>query len=243
MLNTILGSKQGMRQFFVDGVRTPVTMIKAGPCVVTQVRTMDSDGYWGIQLGFGEKRIKNTPKPLRGHLKGATKGKWAPRFISEVKLDSEPDLKVGDEVKISDAFSLGDTVTVTGISKGKGFAGVIKRWGFARGPRTHGQSDRLRSPGSIGQGTTPGRVHKGKKMGGRMGTDRSTVKNLKVVIFDEESGEIGVSGPVPGNNKSYLIVTKTATGKSKVSKDKKDDIKEEEVNEKVEKKGEDKEKD
>jgi len=214
MLNTILGSKQGMKQSFVDGVRTPVTMIKAGPCVVTQVRTMDRDGYWGIQLGFGEKRIKNTSKPLLGHLKGATKGKTAPRFISEVRLDKEPDLKVGDEVKVSDIFSLGDRVTVTGISKGKGFAGVIKRWGFARGPRTHGQSDRLRSPGSIGQGTTPGRVHKGKKMGGRMGTDRSTIKNLKVVVYDEDTGEIGVSGPIPGNNKSYVIVTKTASGKA-----------------------------
>lgn len=233
-----------MKQSFVGGVRTPVTMIKAGPCVVTQVRTMDGDGYWGIQLGFGEKRIKNTPKPLIGHLKGATKGKWAPRFISEVKLDKEPNLKVGDEVIISDVFSLGDTVTVTGISKGKGFAGVIKRWGFAKGPRTHGQSDRLRAPGSIGQGTTPGRVHKGKKMGGRMGTDRSTVKNLKVVIFDEETGEIGVSGPVPGNNKSFLIVTKTASGKKESEKKvkEKDKPKKKEEKEKTEKKFETKEK-
>ncbi|MFQ5444683.1 MAG: 50S ribosomal protein L3 [Nitrospinales bacterium] len=155
------------------------------------------------QLGFGTKRPKNISKPLTGHLK---KSKSTPRFINEIRVTEEPKLKVGDTVKISDVFSVGDAVTAIGVSKGKGFAGAIKRWGFAAGPRTHGQSDRRRAPGSIGQGTTPGRVHKGKKMPGRMGTTQATVRNLKVVSIDEAKNILEVSGPIPGPNKAKVIV-------------------------------------
>ena len=213
MLNTILASKMKMGQTFVEGVRLPVTHVKAGPCVVTQVKKMDTDGYWGLQLGFGEKKIKNVTKPLQGHLKGAIQKKKAPRFLREVKFNEKPDYKIGDVINISDIFKKGDVISVTGTSKGKGFAGVMKRWGFAGGPRTHGQSDRQRAPGSIGQGTDPGRVHKGKKMGGRMGTDRKTIKNLFVIDIDEENNQLLLSGPVPGVSGGLLMITKLASGK------------------------------
>ena len=135
-----------------------------------------------------------------------------PRFLREVRLDSEPEFKVGDIISVSDVFKKGDVIAITGTSKGKGFAGVVKRWGFHGGPRTHGQSDRERAPGSIGQGTTPGRVLKGKKMAGRMGGDRVTVKNLIVVDVDKEAGLIAVSGPVPGVPGGLLIIKKLAEG-------------------------------
>lgn len=221
MLNTILGSKQKMSQAFVEGTRVPVTWIKTGPCIVTQIKNMEHDGYWAVQIGFGEKKAKNTSKPLQGHFKKAlttkdkeqsTKGKF-PRFLREVRMDTEPEVKVGDVITLTDIFKKGDVIAVTGISKGKGFAGVVKRWGFAGGSRTHGQSDRERAPGSIGQGTTPGRVHKGKKMAGRMGTDRVTIKNLIVVDTNKEDGLLAVSGPVPGTSKGLLIIKKIKEGK------------------------------
>lgn len=195
-----------MTQSFKGGVRTPVTLIKAGPNVVTHVKTEEKDGYWAVQLGFGTKKIKNVTKPLKGHLKGAVKDKTAPRFLREVKVSTKPEVKVGDTMKLSDVFNVGDIVSVTGVSKGKGFAGVVKRWGFAGGPKTHGQSDRHRAPGSIGQGTDPGRVWKGKKMAGRMGTVTTHIGNLKVVSIDEENGVIGVSGPVPGRREGLVVI-------------------------------------
>lgn len=214
MLNTILGTKGKMSQAFVEGTRVPMTLIKAGPCVVTQVKNQAKDGYWAVQLGFSTKKIKNVTKPLQGHLKGAIKDKkTAPRFLREVRLDLKSKQKVGDQVKVTDIFKKGDVVSVTGVSKGKGFAGVVKRWGFAGGPRTHGQSDRLRAPGSIGQGTDPGRVHKGKKMPGRMGTQRIMVKNLIVLDVDGQQNELKLAGPVPGSINSLLIIKKTASGK------------------------------
>jgi len=211
MLHTILGTKQKMGQAFVDKKRVPVSVVKAGPCVVTYIKNEDKDGYWALQLGFGKKKIKNVTKPLQGHLKGAIneKEKTAPRFLREVRLDKEPELKVGDVVKVSDIFKVGDTVQVTGMSKGKGFAGAVKRWKFAGGPKTHGQSDRHRAPGAIGQGTTPGRVFKGKRMAGRMGFDKITVKNLKVIGIEPEKSEILISGPVPGTPSRVLMITKT----------------------------------
>jgi large subunit ribosomal protein L3 len=220
MLNTILGKKKNMSQAFVGTTRVPVTYVEAGPCIVTQIKNEKIDGYWAVQIGFGEKKIKNVTKPMQGHLRGAIKDKKAPRFLREVRFDKKPDLKVGDEIKISDIFSEGDVITITGTSKGKGFAGVVKRWGFAGGPRTHGQSDRPRSPGSIGQGTTPGRVHKGKKMAGRMGGDTVTVKSIKVISIDAEKNEMTVLGPVPGAPKGLLIIKKVASGKlSDISKE------------------------
>lgn len=212
-MNTILGIKKSMGQAFVKEVRVPVTKVVAGPCVVTQIIREDKNGYWAVQLGFGEKKIKRTTKPMQGHLKGAIQKKKAPRFLREVRLSEEPKFKVGDIITVSDIFSEGDKVSVTGTSKGKGFAGVIKRWGFAMGPRTHGQSDRLRAPGSIGQGTTPGRVWKGKKMAGRMGSDTVTVKNLKIISIDPKNNELTISGPVPGTPKGLLVIKKLRGGK------------------------------
>ena len=202
-----------MSQTFVGTTRVPVTVVKAGPCVVTQIKTLQKDGYWAIQLGFGEKKIKNIKKPVLGHLKGVVQGKTAPRFLREVRLDKEPQFKVGDKISVADIFKPGDLVAVTGTSKGKGFAGVIKRWGFAGGPATHGQSDRQRAPGSIGQGTTPGRVHKGKKMPGRMGGERVTVKNLRVISVDPRANEITLSGPIPGVPGGLVMIRKIASGK------------------------------
>lgn len=201
-----------MGQAFIEGTRIPVTYIKAGPCVVTGIKKEGKDGYWAVQLGFGEKKIKNVTKPLKGHLKGVIRNSLAPSFLREVKFEAEPKYKVGDKVLASDIFSVGDLVSVSGISKGKGFTGVVKRWGFAGGPRTHGQSDRLRAPGSIGQGTTPGRVHKGKKMAGRMGSSKVTVKNLGVVSVDPGKDEVVLSGPVPGRKGGFLVIRKIKKG-------------------------------
>lgn len=200
-----------MSQTFVGDTRVPVTVVKTGPMVVTHIKNEEKDGYWAVQIGYGEKREKNTSKQLQGHLKKTSKDKKFSRFIREIKFKKKPDFKVGDQIKVSEVFKVGDVVEVTGVSKGKGFAGVIKRWGFAGGPRTHGQSDRQRAPGSIGQGTDPGRVWKGKKMPGRMGTDTVTVKNLVVVEVNEN--ELKVSGPVPGAPKGLLIITKIRSGK------------------------------
>ena len=212
MINTILASKESMGATFVKGRRVTVTKVLAGPCVVTQVKNMEKDGYWAVQLGFGERRIKNITKPMQGHLKGAIKDKKAPRFLAEVRLQEEPDLKVGDKVVASDIFNAGDIVSISGTSKGKGFQGVVKRWGFAGGPRTHGQSDRERAPGSIGQGTTPGRVYKGKHMAGRMGAGQITIKNLQVVSVDPENNLVEISGSVPGARGSLLKITRTSKG-------------------------------
>jgi large subunit ribosomal protein L3 len=213
MINTILGSKIKMGQTFVQGVRLPVTYIKAGPCVVTQVKKEEKDGYWAIQIGFRNRRIKNITKPQKGHLKAAYKSsKTAARYLREVKFNKEPKLKVGDKIKVADVFKKGDVIAITGTSKGKGFQGVMKRWGFAGGPRTHGQSDRQRSPGSIGQGTDPGRVWKGKKMAGRMGGNTVTIKNLVVIDVDGQNNKVLVSGPVPGNNEGLLKLTKIESG-------------------------------
>jgi len=224
-----------MSQTFVGDTRVPLTVVKVGPMVVTHIKREEKDGYWGVQVGFGEKREKNTSKQLQGHLKKVSKDKKYPRFIREIKFEKEPKFKVGDQIQVSEILKKGDVVEVTGVSKGKGFAGVIKRWGFAGGPRTHGQSDRQRAPGSIGQGTDPGRVWKGKKMPGRMGTDTVTIKNLIVVDIDEN--ELKVSGPVPGAPKGLLIITKIKSGKLSDLDEKKPEV---EMQKEVEEEGEEK---
>jgi len=200
MLNTILATKSKMSQTFLESRRVPVTVVKAGPCVVTKINDNS------IQLGLGSKKAKHTTKALQGHFKKSTK--TFPRYIKEVEKIDDEEYKLGQTVNISDIFTVGDTVQVTGVSKGKGFQGVVKRWGFHGGPKTHGQSDRHRAPGSIGQGTTPGRVWKGKKMAGRMGQDTVTVKNLKVVGMDLETNELQISGPVPGASGAFLVIKK-----------------------------------
>lgn len=198
-----------MIQDWVGLKRTPVTLIEAGPCVVTQVLENS------IQIGFGKKKLKNTSKPLQGHLKKTLSKTQASRWLCEVEKDENYDYKVGDKIKLSDIFSVGDVVSTTSVSKGKGFAGVMKRWDFGGGSRTHGQSDRQRAPGSIGQGTDPGRVRKGKKMAGRMGGIKNTIKNLKIVSIDETQNIVGVSGPVAGSPGSFVIIKKLKDGVNK----------------------------
>jgi large subunit ribosomal protein L3 len=215
MINTILGSKGNSSQTFVEGFKVPITKVTAGPCVVTQIKNENRDGYWAIQLGFSSKRIKNTSKPLQGHLKTTIKDNKAPRFLREIKITKEPEQKVGDIVKVSDIFHPGDVVAVTGISKGKGFAGVVKRHGFHGGPRTHGQSDRERAPGSIGQTTTPGRVYKGKKMAGRMGGVQVTIKNLHIISVSPETNEMEISGQIPGTPGNLIVINKIKSGSLK----------------------------
>ncbi len=199
-----------MEQIFQEGKRFPVTNLEAGPCIVTQVKNEAKDGYWALQVGFGTKRLKNVSKSVKGHISKVTEegGKTAPRFLREIRVNEEPTQKVGDKILVTEVLKEGDIISVSGISKGKGFAGGVKRYHFKGGPKTHGQSDRLRAPGSIGQGTTPGRVYKGKRMAGRMGSDRVTVKNLKVLAVNPETNQIKVSGSVPGVNGALIVITK-----------------------------------
>jgi large subunit ribosomal protein L3 len=224
MLKGIIGKKVGMTQVFSErGEVVPVTVIEAGPCTITQIRTEDRDGYRAVQLGFEETRPKRLTKAERGHL-GIEVGKARQaqmgssirpkklpplRHLREIRTKDIEGLEVGQKVDVS-IFQPGERVDVIGTSKGKGFAGVVKRHGFGGGPVTHGQSDRLRAPGSIGSGTTPGRVVKGLRMAGHMGTDRVTVHNLQVVQVDPERNLLLVRGAVPGASGGLLIVQKAA---------------------------------
>ena len=215
MINTILGSKGVSSQTFIEGFRIPVTKVTAGPCVVTGIKNLKADGYWAIQLGFSTKSSKNTSKSLQGHLKETSKDKNFSRYLREVKVKEEPEAKIGDIVKVSDILNPGDIISVSAISKGKGFAGVVKKHGFHGGPRTHGQSDRERAPGSVGQTTTPGRVYRGKKMAGRMGGEQVTVKNLHIISVNPESNEIEISGQIPGSPKALVTIIKIKSGSLK----------------------------
>lgn len=206
-LKGILGKKITQTQRFLEnGRRIPVTIIEAGPCPVVQAKTKKSNGYSAVQLGFGQKKKAN--KPVAGHA-GKAELKVAPRYLREIRVEGETvQLKPGDLIRVGDIFQAGEKVQVKGISKGKGFAGVVKRWGFAGGPRTHGQSDRERAPGSIGQTTTPGRVYKGKKMAGRMGGARVSIRNLEVIDVDSEKNLLVLKGLVPGAKSSPLLIRK-----------------------------------
>ena len=204
----LLGKKLGMVQVFEkDGTVVGCTVVEAGPCLVTQVKTKDRDGYEAVQLGYGTKKRLNEPE--KGHLKGL--GNF--RYLREFKADSLEGLAVGTRVG-ADMFQAGDKVDITGISKGRGFAGVVKRHGFAGGPKTHGQSDRHRAPGSIGSGTTPGRVLKGLRMAGHMGDERTTVRNLEVVEANPARGILLIKGAVPGA-KDGLLRIRRAKGQAK----------------------------
>jgi large subunit ribosomal protein L3 len=203
MFKGLIGKKIGMTQIFDEqGHAVPVTLIEAGPCFVTQIRRPDRDGYSAVQLGFGESKAKHLSGGERGHLNRVQ----APllRFLREFRT-KQPEVKEGDTVTV-ESFVIGDRVDVIGISKGKGFAGAMKRHGFGGGPITHGQSDRQRSVGSIGANTYPGRVFKGKKMPGRMGGDRVTAMNLKVVLVDAENNLLGVYGAVAGGKGSVVTI-------------------------------------
>ncbi len=197
----ILGTKQNMMQVWnEDGKCFPVTVVNAGPSVVTLVRNEEKDGYNSVQVGFGEKNEKKINKAMKGHFKDL--GSF--RFVKEFRLKESNELKVGDKVDVS-SFEEGDVVQVSGVSKGKGFQGVVKRHGFHGGPRSHGQKHSEREPGSIGA-TGPQRVFKGVRMGGRMGSDRITVKNLKIVAVDKENNKILISGAVPGKRGTLLEI-------------------------------------
>ena len=189
-----------MSQIFREnGHVVPVTVIEAGPCSVTQIKTQDTDGYEAVQLGFGA--IKKLNKPRAGHLKNSTLN----RHLREVEADDPTEFEVGQRISV-DIFQEGEKVDIIGNSKGRGFAGVMKRHGFHGGPRTHGQSDRARAPGSIGGGTTPGKVYKGMKMAGHMGNRRVTVKNLEIMRVDPERNLLVVKGAVPGGPNGLLLI-------------------------------------
>jgi len=205
MAKFILGKKIGMSQIFgEDGKVIPVTLVEAGPCPVVQVKTRDKDGYSSVQIGFGDIKEKNTKKPQKGHFKKASLKKNY-RYLREFK---DSDLKIGQTVTVS-IFNKGETVDVSGISKGKGFQGVVKRHGFSGFPASHGTKHGLRAPGSIGS-AFPQRVFKGKKMAGRMGSDRITLKGLKIAQIDEDNNLLAIKGAVPGRKGTLLemVVTK-----------------------------------
>ncbi len=206
-MNGIIGKKLGMTSIFDDaGKNIPCTIIDASPNVITQVKTIDNDGYQAYQVSAGEKKEKNTTKQLLGHFKKAGSSPKA----KSVEYDLKGTVKqLGDEVKFTELFSVGDKVSVIGTTKGKGFQGVVKRHGFAGvGDRTHGQHNRLRAPGSIGACATPSKVIKGLRMAGRTGTDRVKTKNLTVVRILEDKNLVLIKGCVPGHNGSFVIIEK-----------------------------------
>jgi large subunit ribosomal protein L3 len=208
MVHGLIGRKLGMTQIFDDsGLAKPVTVIEAGPCIVTQIRSAEKDGYEAVQLGFGISKKLN--KPQQGHVKASG---HQVKTLREFKADDYTAIEIGQVFK-ADTFAAGDVIDVTGTSKGRGFQGGMKRHGFAGGPKTHGQSDRARAPGSIGSSATPGRVFKGIKMAGHMGNERVTVQNLKVLRVDTERNLLLVEGSVPGPNTGTLLIRRAVKGK------------------------------
>jgi len=205
MFPGIIGRKIGMTQLFREDGEIVVTAIEAGPCFVTQVKTKEKDGYNAIQLGFGEAKRLNSPE--RGHLKGI----GLLKHLREFRVEDVSSFTPGQKVDV-DIFKPGDLVDVTGTSKGRGFAGVVKRHHFAGGPKTHGQSDRHRAPGSVGATTFPGRVLKGMRMAGHMGNARVTVRNLRVVDVDPARHLLLVEGAVPGGRNGLLLIRKATKG-------------------------------
>ncbi|MCZ6676258.1 MAG: 50S ribosomal protein L3 [Candidatus Poribacteria bacterium] len=206
MSNAILGKKIGMTQVFDDsGAAIPVTVVEAGPCVIVQIKTDERDGYSAIQLGFGSRNENKVNRPEMGHFRKADVKPH--RFLREVRIDNTEGLSVGSTLDAS-IFSPGDFVDVTGTSKGRGFTGVVKRWGFAGGNKTHGGEQDHRRPGSIGHSSWPSRVFKGKKMPGRHGAKRVTTQNLQVIQADAERSLLLIKGAVPGPPNGLLIVKK-----------------------------------
>lgn len=205
MQKGLIGKKIGMTQLFDEkGNVIPVTVIELGPCPVVQKKTTETDGYNAVQLGFGEVKVQRVNKPVKGHY---AKANAAPRkLLKEFRLKDIDALNVGDIIK-ADVFEVGEKVDVTGISKGKGTAGVIKRWNFSRLKETHGSGPVVRKGGSIGACSDPSRVFKGKKMAGRLGSERVTIQNLDVVKVDAENNLIAVKGAVPGPRGGIVVVT------------------------------------
>ncbi len=209
MVNGLLGRKLGMTRVFTeDGRWIEVTLLEAGPCTVVQRKTTDNDGYNAVQVGFGELKESRCNKPTAGHF--AKAGVPAKRVLREFRVDASSELKAGDEIG-TDIFKVGDRVDVSGTSKGKGFAGVIKRHGFGGGPGGHG-SHFHRAPGSVGQSADPAKVYKGKRLPGRMGNAKVTTQNLEVVTVDAEKNLIAVRGSVPGANGGLVVLKHTVKG-------------------------------
>jgi len=205
MFKGLIGKKIGMTQIFDEnGAAIPVTVIEAGPCFVTQIRRPENDGYSAVQLGFAEVKPKRLTGGQLGHLKREGLNVPPLRYIREFRTKT-PEVNEGDQLTV-EAFSVGERVDVVGTSKGKGFQGGVKRYHFRGGPKTHGQSDRLRAPGSRGSGTTPGRVYKGSRGPGHMGDERVTAQHLKVVLVDVERNLIGVRGAIPGPRGGLVII-------------------------------------
>nr|BDA97770.1 ribosomal protein L3 [Rhodomonas sp. NIES-698] len=205
MIPGILGTKLGMTQIFDEsGIAIPVTVIKAGPCILTQIKTDSKDSYQAVQLGFSAVKESSLNKPLLGHL---NKLQLPPlKYLKEYKVKSIKGLEVSQKVTV-DSFEVGKTVSISGKTIGKGFSGTVKRHGFTRGPMTHGSKNH-REPGSIGQGSTPGKVHKGKKMAGRLGGKQSTIKKLEIVHINSDSNILVVKGAVPGKKGNILSIRK-----------------------------------
>ena len=203
-IDGIIARKIGMTQIFQDDGRlVPVTAVKAGPCTVTCIRDNTRDGYTAVQLGFEE--AKHVNKGVAGHLKLVNK---LFRHLKEVPANNIEEIEIGQEIG-AENFSIGERVDVIGLSKGRGFTGVVKRHGYHGGPKTHGQSDRLRAPGSIGGGTFPGRVFKGTRMAGHMGNSRTTVRNVEIIEIDPERNLLFVKGAVPGASRGIIQVRRT----------------------------------
>jgi len=210
----MIGKKVGMTQIFDEqGNVIPVTVIQAGPCHVTQIRSKDKEGYVAVQLGFGETKPQRLTKGQLGHLK--RNNLPALRVLREFRIkEGDADVQEGDQIKV-DVFAKGERVDVIGTSKGRGFAGAIKRHGFSRQPKTHGQSDRERAPGSVGQRSFPGRTLKGQRMAGHMGNERVTTQNLEVVLIDTERNLLAIRGSVPGHNNGIVMIKPSVKARGK----------------------------
>jgi len=206
----LLGKKLGMTGLFTpEGRHIPVTVVLAGPCVVTQIKTVTADGYNALQLGFGNKKESRTSKPIKGHLKKS--GASGCAFLREVPVDNPEEFSLGQTIEL-DTFNVGEHIDVTGTSKGKGFSGVIKRHGFHGGKKTHG-SHSHRIPGSIGCSATPAKVIKGKKMPGHYGTERTTTRNLEIVDIKPEEYLMLIKGAIPGSKSGFIMIKKPKIAK------------------------------
>jgi large subunit ribosomal protein L3 len=211
MMTGLIGKKIGMSQLFDDtGNVIPVTVVETGPCVVVQKKDVAKDGYNALQLGFGTQKNQRVNRPLRGHMAKAEKGSF--RVLREFRVADVSGYEVGQELKVTDLVKPGDLVDVTGTSKGKGFAGVIKRWHFSGFSRTHGTHEYFRHGGSIGNRSYPGRVFKGKKMAGHLGNERVSIQNLQVVDVRPEENLLLVKGAIPGSNGGMVLVRRAVKG-------------------------------
>jgi large subunit ribosomal protein L3 len=205
-LQGIIGKKLGMMQYYnEEGNVIPVTVIEAGPCYIIQKKDENNDGYTAVQLGFGNQKMQRVNKPLTGHFKKAGKGVF--KHLKEFKVDNMDEVEIGAEVSVTDVFKVGEFVHVSGKSKGKGFAGVVKRYGFRGGRASHGSTVH-RTPGAIGNSAYPGRVIKNKKLPGHMGSENLTIKNLQIIDIREDENLLIVKGPVPGHKNSIVYVKK-----------------------------------